>query len=576
MLQEGRYTMYQGIAASRGIGIGSICVIVDHELKYDPVKITDIDAEKKRFQDAVAKFTETTSVMADDIRNRIGSKEAEILEGHLVMISDPTMSGEMEKMIVSGQCAEASVEAVCDMFIGMFSKMDDDMMRQRASDISDIKISLLKILLGIHDIDIRTVAPGTILVAKDLTPSMTSQIIKENVAGIITEIGGTTSHSAILARALEIPAVLSVPNITSLVKDKDTAIVDGTEGNIHINPDGDILSVYIRKREDFIRKQEELKHFIGKPTQTADGRICELFCNIGTPKDARKAIECDGEGIGLFRSEFLFMDNNHLPSEEEQFEAYKEAVKLMQNKTVIIRTLDIGGDKDIPYLHMSKEDNPFLGYRAVRYCLGNPDTYLLQLRAIVRASAFGKVKIMLPLVTCVDEIRSVKKLVNTIKLDFDAKGIAYDSNIEIGCMIETASASLIADLLAKEDDFFSIGTNDLTQYTMSVDRGNADVAYLYSAFQPSVLRSIRHIISCANAAGIPVGMCGEAAADPLMIPLLIAFGLTEYSVNPVLVLTARCIISKWTKAEADALADKVMSLSTKDEVIQALKEAAKE
>ncbi|MBE5827406.1 MAG: phosphoenolpyruvate--protein phosphotransferase [Butyrivibrio sp.] len=568
--------MYNGIAASRGIGIGSICVITEHELKYDAVKVEDTESEKARFDSALEQFKKETSEMAEDIRKRIGPKEAEILEGHLVMMSDPTMSGEMSKMIDAGQCAESAVEAVCDMFIGMFSKMDDDLMRQRASDISDIKVSLLKILLGIQDIDISKVAPGTVLVARDLTPSMTSQIVKENVVGIITEVGGKTSHSAILARALEIPAVLSVPDITALVKDKDTAIVDGTEGNVYINPEGDILSQYIIKREEYIKKQAELKGFLGKETATSDGIKLELFCNIGTPKDAKKAVECDGEGVGLFRSEFLFMDNTKMPSEDEQFNAYKEAAQILGGKPVIIRTLDVGGDKDIPYLNIKKEENPFLGYRAVRYCLGNRDSYMIQLRAIVRASAFGKVKIMVPLVTCVEEIRAVKEMVDEIKKDFDANGIAYDKDIEVGCMIETPSASLIADLLAKEADFFSIGTNDLTQYTMSVDRGNSDVAYLYSTFQPSVLRSIKHIIECGVNAKIPVGMCGEAAADPLMIPLLISFGLTEFSVNPVLVLTARCIISKWSKAEADEITSKVLALETEEEIVKLLKEAAKE
>ena len=568
--------MFKGIAASRGIGIGSICVIVEHDLSFEKKKIEDTAAEKVRFSEAVEAFKAETSAMAEDIRKRIGPKEAEILEGHLVMISDPSMAGEMTKMIDAGQCAEAAVEAVCDMFIGMFSQMDDEMMKQRASDISDIKVSMLKLLLGIKDIDISKVEPGTILVARDLTPSMTSQINNKNVAGIITEVGGKTSHSAILARALEIPAVLSVPDITTLVKDKDTAIVDGTEGIVYINPEGDILSKYLIKREDFIRKQSELKGFLGKETLTADGESVELFCNIGTPKDAKKALECDGEGIGLFRSEFLFMDSGHLPTEEEQFNAYKEAAVTMGGKPVIIRTLDIGGDKDIPYLGMKKEENPFLGYRAVRYCLGNKEAYMLQLRAIIRASAFGKVKIMIPLVTCVEELRAVKEMVAEIKKDFDANGTDYDKDIEVGCMIETPAASLIADILAKEADFFSIGTNDLTQYTMSVDRGNSDVAYLYSTFQPSVLRSIRHIIECGREAGIPVGMCGEAAADPLMIPLLISFGLTEFSVNPVLVLTARCIISKWSKKEADDLADKIMALTTEAEIVAALKEASKE
>ena len=568
--------MFKGIAASRGIGIGSVCVIKEHDLNYEAKKVEDTAAEKDRFNNAIEKFKKETSEMAEDIRKRIGPKEAEILEGHLVMISDPSMSGEMVKMIDSGQCAESAVEAVCDMFINMFSKMDDDMMRQRASDISDVKVSILKILLGIEDVNISKVAPGTVLVAKDLTPSMTSQINKENVVGIITEVGGKTSHSAILARALEIPAVLSVPDATELVKDKETAIVDGTEGVVFVNPDGDVLSQYIRKREDYIRKQSELKGFYGKETKTKDGTSLELFCNIGTPKDAKKAIECDGEGIGLFRSEFLFMDNNHMPTEDEQFAAYKEVAETMGGKPVIIRTLDIGGDKDIPYLNMKKEENPFLGYRAVRYCLGNKDSYMIQLRAIVRASAFGKIKIMIPLVTCVDELREVKALVEEIKKDFDANNIAYDKDIEVGCMIETPAASLIADILAKEADFFSIGTNDLTQYTMSVDRGNSDVAYLYSTFQPSVLRSIKNIIECGNKAGIPVGMCGEAAADPLMIPLLISFGLTEFSVNPVLVLTARCIISKWSKKEADELTNTVMALDNEQDIVKALKEASKD
>ncbi len=567
--------MYKGIEASRGIGIGSICLIVESDLSFESKHIDDVDAEKSRFSAAIDKFKAETAEMAENIRKNIGPKEAEIMEGHLAMIADPTMCGEMTKMIEAGQCAEAAVTAVCDMFIGMFSKMEDDMMRQRASDISDIKVSLLKILLGVEDIDISKVAPGTILVAHDLTPSMTSQIVKENVVGIITEVGGKTSHSAILARALEIPAVLSVPNITELVKDKDSAIVDGTEGDVYINPDGEIISQYVIKREEFIRAQAELKNFVGKETKTADGQAVELFCNIGTPKDAKKAIECDGEGIGLFRSEFLFMDKPHLPSEDEQFEAYKEAVETMSGKTVIIRTLDIGGDKEIPYLGLEKEENPFLGYRAVRYCLANEDMYKTQLRGILRASAFGKIKIMVPLVTCVEEVRAVKALVEECKKELEAEGIAFDANIEVGCMIETAAASLIADLLAKEADFFSIGTNDLTQYTMSVDRGNSKVAYLYSAFQPAVLRSIKNIIAAGNAAGIPVGMCGEAAADPLMIPLLIAFGLDEYSVNPVLVLTARCIISKWSKAEAEELAKKVLSLSTEKEIVELLKAEAK-
>ncbi len=568
--------MYKGIAASRGIGIGSICRIIEQDLSFETKMVSDVEAEKARFQKAIDDFVEETYAMAEDVKKNIGEKESEILLGHAVMISDPSMSGEMFSMIDAGQCAEAALTGVCDMFYGIFSTMDDEMMKQRASDIADVKVSVLKKLLGIKDIEIGKVPAGTVLVCKDLTPSMTSQIVKENVVGIITEVGGPTSHSAILARALEIPAVLSVPGIVDLVEDKDAAIVDGTAGDVFINPEGDVLAKYVVKREEFIKKREELKKFIGKETLTADGDKLEIFCNIGTPKDAKKAMECDGEGVGLFRSEFLFMDNTHLPTEEEQFVAYKEALETMEGKTVIIRTLDIGGDKDIPYMDFEKEENPFLGFRAVRYCLANPDMYKTQLRAITRASAFGKAKIMVPLVTTVDEVRAVKKLVAEIKDDLRAEGIPFDENIEVGCMTETAASAAIADLLAKEADFFSIGTNDLTGYTMAVDRGNAKVAYLYSAFQPAVLRSIRQIIAAAKEAGIPVGMCGEAAADPLMIPLLMSFGLDEYSVNPVLVLTARCIISKWTKAEADALADKVMAMDNVEDIVAALKAAAKE
>ena len=568
--------MYKGIAASRGIGIGSICRIIEQDLSFEAKLVDDTEAEKARFQKAIDGFIEETYAMADDVRENIGPQEADILMGHAIMIQDPAMSGEMFNMIDGGQCAESALTAVCDMFYGMFSSMDDEMMRQRAADIADVKVCILKKLLGIEDIDISKVPQGTVLVCKDLTPSMTSQIVKENVLGIITEVGGPTSHSAILARALEIPAVLSVPGIVDAVEDKDIAVIDGTEGEVFINPDGDILAKYIQKREDFIKKKGELKKFKGKETLTADGDKLEVYCNIGTPKDARKAMECDGEGVGLFRSEFLFMDNTHLPTEDEQFEAYKEAVETMEGKTVIIRTLDIGGDKDIPYMDFEKEENPFLGFRAVRYCLANPDMYKTQLRAIVRASAFGSAKIMVPLVTTVDEVRSVKKLVEEIKEDLRKEGIDFDENIEVGCMMETAASTMIADLLAKEADFFSIGTNDLTGYTMAVDRGNAKVAYLYSAFQPAVLRAIKTIIECGKKAGIPVGMCGEAAADPLMIPLLISFGLDEYSVNPVLVLTSRCIISKWSKAEADALAEKVMAMDNIKDVMAALKAAAKE
>ena len=573
MTDPGRIVMYKGIAASRGIGIGSVIRITEHDLSFEKRTVSDTGAETERFHKAIDDFANDTLAMADEIGQRIGSREAEILRGHAVMIRDPAMSGEMDKLIATGQCAETALTSVCDMFIGMFSGLDDEMMRQRVLDIADVKTGILKKLLGIEEADIRNLPEGTVIVCRDITPSMISQIDKTNISGIVTETGGKTSHTAILARALEIPAVLSVQGIGDTVSNGDKIIVDGAEGEVYVAPEPDVLSEYILKREEYIRQQAELKKYIGKASVTADGTKVELFCNIGTPQDAKKALECDGEGIGLFRSEFLFMDNDHLPSEEEQFEAYKKAVETMDGRTVIIRTLDIGGDKEIAYLKMYKEDNPFLGFRAIRYSLGNEEIFRTQLRAIIRAGAFGRVKIMIPLVTTVDEIRKTKETVSQIKRELAEEGTAYGEDVEVGCMIETASASLIADLLAGEADFFSIGTNDLTQYTMSVDRGNPDVAYLYSHFQPAVLRSVRNIIEAGNRAGIPVGMCGEAAADPLMIPLLISFGLSEYSVNPVQVLSVRSVLSKWTKADADKLAEKVMSYATESEIVNALKEA---
>ncbi|MBR0039091.1 MAG: phosphoenolpyruvate--protein phosphotransferase [Lachnospiraceae bacterium] len=567
--------MFEGIAASKGIGIGKIKLIEECELKFVPKHIDDVEKEKLRFENALNKFKKDTAESAESIRKNIGEKEANILEGHIAMISDPAMNSKMMEIIEGGQCAETAVDTVCDMFINIFSQMEDELMRQRSLDISDIKTSLIKILLGVENVNLSQLESGTILITKDITPSMISQIVKDNVAGVITEIGGTTSHAAILLRTIEIPTVLSVAGITKQVKDGDVAIVDGNDGVVYIRPEEELLSKYKLKREEYIKKKIELKELVGVETHTKDNIKLKLYCNIGTPKEAKTVIESGGEGIGLFRTEFLFMDSNHLPSETEQYNSYKEAVDLLSDKTIIIRTLDIGGDKDIPYLGLKKECNPFLGYRGIRYCLGNIDIFKIQIRSILRASAFGKVKIMIPLVTCVDEIRAVRKIVEDCKQQLKAEGIEFDKKIEVGCMIETASASLIADILAKEANFFSIGTNDLTQYTMSVDRGNQNVTYLYSAFEPSVIRSIKNIIDCAKKQGIEVGMCGEAAADELMIPLLISFGLEEYSVSPSLALETKSVISKWTKKEADELADKVLKLSTKAEIIKLLQEYKK-
>lgn len=563
--------MNKGIAGSAGYGVGKVVIISDAKPEYENRTITDTDAEIKRYDDAVAAFTEKTHAMAEAMKESVGEHNAEILEGHILLLTDPGMDEITKGAIMSGTCAEAAFESTCDMFAGMFQMADDELTRQRATDIGDIKVRMLKILTGTPDVNISEVPAGTILVAEDLTPSMTAGIVKENVAGIITAVGGKTSHSAILARALEIPAVLSVDGIVDKVSDGMTAVVDGCDGICILDPSQEEIDEYQAKREKYLSDKALLEVYRGKDTVTADGVKVHLYGNIGNPEDAKQVAACDGEGVGLFRTEFLFMGASELPSEEEQFQAYKAAAENMEGREVIIRTLDVGGDKDIPYLGLEKEDNPFLGFRAVRYCLQNKDSYRVQLRALLRASAFGDIKIMVPLVTCVDEIRSVKALVKELMAELDAENIAYNKDIQVGAMIETPAASLIADLLAKEADFFSIGTNDLTQYTMAVDRGNAKVAYLYSSYNPAVLRSMKNIIEAANAVGIMVGMCGEAAADPLLIPLLISFGLGEFSVSATSVLATRGTIAKWSKAEADELAAKALSLATETEVAELLK-----
>ncbi len=563
--------MMKGLGVSDGYGIGRVMLILDQKLDYTPREIADVDAEIARFHDAIDQFTKNTLEQADAVRKSTGDKEAEILEGHIAIIADPFMKGEIENLIKAHQCAEAAVEQICQMFIDMFTATGDDLTMQRAADVKDIRDSLLAILLGVQEVKISDAPEGTVLVVRELTPSMTAGIKKENIVGIIAETGSQTSHSAILARAMEIPAVLSVPNALAQLSSGEQIIVDGFNGDVITAPSEEIMEEYVAKRDTFLREKRELELYRGKPTVSASGETYELCCNIGTPKDAAKAMEKDGEGVGLFRTEFLFMDRTALPTEDEQFEAYKTAAVVLKGKPLIIRTLDIGGDKEIPYLGLEKEENPFMGFRAIRYCLKHRDMFKSQIKAILRASAFGDVRIMFPLITAVEELREGKALVEEAKSDLRASGIEFNENIPVGVMTETSASGVIADLLAKEADFFSIGTNDLTGYTMACDRGNSDVGYLYSPFQPSVLRLIKSIIENGVRAGIPVGMCGEAAANPMMVPLLISFGLTEFSVSAVSVLKVRKCIANWTKDEADKVAEKVMSMATEKEITDYLK-----
>ena len=563
--------MYKGIAGSEGIGIGTVVLIEEHEINIETKRVEETGAEIERLQNAIEKFVADTNVMAEKMDITVGKKDADILRGHIQMLQDPMIEEQISALIISEKItAEMAVEQVLEQTAEMFSQIPDELLQQRATDFRDIKTRMLKILLGIEDVDISQVPAGTVIVARDLTPSMTAGINPENIEGILTEVGGRTSHSAILARAMEVPAVLSIENICSIAKNGDKVVLDGTSGEAILNPDDETVEKFKKMYSDYQNEKALLKEYAGKPSQTKDGVKVELVCNIGKPADANKAVECDGEGIGLFRTEFLFMDRDSMPTEEEQFEAYKEVAEKMKGKPVIIRTLDIGGDKDVPYLGLEHEDNPFLGFRAIRYCLQRKDIYEIQLKALLRASAFGKIKIMVPLVTGVDELRQVKAMIKDIMAELDKEGVAYNKNIEVGVMMETPAACMMADALAKEAAFFSIGTNDLTGYTMAVDRGNAKVAYLYSTYNPAVLRAIKRIIECAKKEGIMVGMCGEAAADSKLIPLLLAFGLDEFSVSATSVLKTRKTISDCTMDECKALADKVMACVTEEEVLEIL------
>lgn len=566
--------MQKGTGVSAGIGIGTVCLIEENEITIVKKSISDTESEIARFHSALQKTVEQTKQLVGDLMERVGAQEADILNGHIMLLADPMLVGDIENLITGELVnSEYAVDEILNSYAAMFSAMDDELMQQRAVDMQDIKLRIQKNLLGIESVDISALLPGSIIVAKDLTPSMTAGINPQNVTGIVTELGGKTAHSAILARALEIPAVVCLEGITRQVKNGDTMVLDGSEGSVIINPAEGIKAEYEQRKETFLNEKKELEAYIGKPSVTKDGIAVEIAANIGKPEDVDKVLAYDGEGVGLFRTEFLFMDRTSVPTEDEQFEAYKKVALAMAGKPVIIRTLDIGGDKEIPYLGLAKDENPFLGYRAVRFCLDRKeDIYKPQLRALLRASAFGNIKIMVPLVTAIEEYREVKKLVAELKAELDQNHIAYKQDIQLGIMVETAAASLIADIFAREVDFFSIGTNDLTQYTMAVDRGNDKVSYLYSAFQPAVLRSIRHVIECAAKAGIMVGMCGEAAGDPMMIPLLLAFGLNEFSMSPSAMLRARKLITEYSVSDLAAVAEKAMSFETAAEVENYMKE----
>lgn len=567
-----------GVGAAEGIGIGVAKVVREQNVEVVKKAVSDIEAEVNNFMRVLDITKAETEEMSQALEKNASAKEAEILFGHIMLMSDPMLVDEIVNRIKGESvCAEYAIDEVCNQYAAVFASMDDELMQQRATDMLDIKTRLIKKILGIENTDLSKLPYGSILVAKDLTPSMTAGLNPNNVLGIVTQFGGKTSHSAILARALEIPAVVGLSNLPEDISDDTDILLDGESGEVIILPTDAEKSDYENKKKKYDTNKEMLKKYRELPSVSKDGKKVEIAGNIGSPEDAKKVIENGGEGIGLFRTEFLFMDRDGMPTEEEQFESYKEVATAMEGKPVIIRTLDIGGDKEIPYMGIVKDENPFLGYRAIRLCLDRKDDiYIPQLRALLRASAFGNIKIMLPLITSMNEIREAKALISDIKKELDEKNIAYNKNIEVGIMVETAAASLLADIFAKEVDFFSIGTNDLIQYTMSVDRGNVKVAGLYSPFSPAVLRSINRIITEGKKAGIMVGMCGEAAADPLLIPVLLAWGMDEFSMSASSILKSRQIISGCDSKDLKAKVDKVLDMSTESEIKEYLKKLAEE
>ena len=529
--------MLRGIGTSKGIGIGKALIIHKCKNAVSRVKIKDTEAEVDKFNEAVEKFIQETNELVDKLSQKLNGddKNALVLKNQEYLIRDPEFTSGVISAITNDKLnAEAAVEDTCEILKNIFLSFNNDTMTQRVADIEDMKQRLIAIMQGQKHIDLTKLSDNTVIIADEIHPSMTANMDTEHIAGIISEKGGDTSHASILARALEIPAVLSVKDICS-------KIAEGEE-------------------------VKELKKYIDKQTVTRDGRKVMLAANIGNADEAAKAVKAGAEGVGLFRTEFLFMNKQALPTEEEQYNEYKKAAVVLDGRQLTIRTLDIGGDKDIPYMGLTKELNPFLGYRAIRFCLDRVDIFTTQLRAVLRASAYGNIRIMIPMITSVTEVQAVKKIINGICRDLDKKDIKYDKDIKIGVMVETPAAAIMADVLAHEVDFFSIGTNDLTQYTLAVDRGNENVAYLYSALNPAVIRSIKHIIECAHNAGIEAGMCGEAAADERMIPLLLNFGLDEFSVTVSRVLETRKEIASWSSKEVKEITENVMNYSEEKEV----------
>ncbi|WP_056975967.1 phosphoenolpyruvate--protein phosphotransferase [Ligilactobacillus agilis] len=569
--------MLKGIAASDGIAAAKAYMLVQPDLSFTETSIDDPEAEVKRLDDALAASKKELELIKAKATENLGAEEAEVFEAHLTILADPELIGQIKDKINSNKVnAEAALKSVTDMFISMFESMTDNAyMQERAGDIRDVTKRVMSHLLGVTLPNPALINEEVVIVAHDLTPSDTAQLDRNFVKGFITDIGGRTSHSAIMSRTLEIAAVVGSGNATSEVKDGDMVIIDGIEGDAIVNPSEAQLAEYKQKAADFAAQKAEWKLLKDAKSVTADGKEVTLAANIGTPDDVVGANDNGAEAVGLFRSEFLYMNSAELPTEDEQFEAYKKAIEGMNGKQVVVRTMDIGGDKELPYLPLPEEENPFLGYRAIRISLDRQDIFRTQLRALLRASAFGRLAIMFPMIATVNEFKQAKAIFEEEKANLVAAGVKVSDDIEVGMMMEIPAAAMIADKLAKYADFFSIGTNDLIGYTMAADRGNERVSYLYQPYNPSILRLVKRIIDASHAEGKWTGMCGEMAGDQVAVPLLAGLGLDEFSMSATSILKTRSLMKTLDTTKMQELADKALDCETAEEVIALVEEYTK-
>lgn len=562
----------QGIAASSGIAIAKAFRLENPELTVEKKSVTEVEAEVARLEAALEKSKSELEIIREHARKELGDDKAEIFEAHLLVLSDPELINPIKDKITNENVnAEHALDEVAAMFINMFESMDNEYMKERAADIRDVTKRVLAHLLGVNVSNPSLISEEVVIIAEDLTPSDTAQLNRKFVKGFTTDIGGRTSHSAIMARSMEIPAVVGTKTVMEDIQNGVLVIVDGLDGEVIVDPSEETVKAYEKKAAEYAEQKAEWAKLVNEKTVSADDHHVELAANIGTPEDVKGVLENGGEGVGLYRTEFLYMGREELPTEEEQFTSYKTVLERMEGKPVVVRTLDIGGDKELPYLNLPKEMNPFLGFRAIRLCLEMQDMFRTQLRALLRASVYGNLKIMFPMIATVDEFRQAKAILLEEKAKFQQEGVQVSEDIEVGMMVEIPSSAVIADLFAKEVDFFSIGTNDLIQYTLAADRMNERVSYLYQPYNPAILRLVNMVIKAAHKEGKWVGMCGEMAGDEIAIPILLGLGLDEFSMSATSILKARSQIRQLSKADIEPHLDTILSMSSTEEVIEFVK-----